>query len=78
MSTPAPDKTTDETVDAFFQQFSTGDIPAILNLFTVLATHKTFTNEFAIHFIVTDAMISSYHMYEDTHAIYNAFTGSTA
>ncbi len=141
MSTPAPSKTTDETVDAFFQHFSTGDIPAILDLFTnptellvtgppaipwagrrttpeelavffalfgtelsppleftvsarvtqgqhavvlgrnrfeVLATHKAFTNEFAIHFTVTDGKISSYHMYEDTHAIYSAFTGSTA
>ncbi|GAA0820966.1 nuclear transport factor 2 family protein [Streptosporangium amethystogenes subsp. fukuiense] len=42
--------------------------------FGVLSTGKAFTNDFALHFTVTDARISGYHMHEDSHAISVAFT----
>jgi ketosteroid isomerase-like protein len=44
------------------------------NRFGVLATGKTFTNHFALHITVADATITGYRMYEDSHAISEAFT----
>ncbi|MFD3696931.1 nuclear transport factor 2 family protein [Streptomyces sp. NPDC058646] len=44
------------------------------NRFGVLATGKTFTNHFALHFTVVDGQITNYRMYEDSHAIGAAFT----
>ncbi|AVZ74290.1 hypothetical protein SLUN_21135 [Streptomyces lunaelactis] len=44
------------------------------NRFGVLATGKTFTNHFALHFTVADGKIRNYRMYEDSHAIGAAFT----
>jgi uncharacterized protein len=44
------------------------------NRFSVLATGKTFTNHFALHITVADGKITGYRMYEDTHAISEAFT----
>lgn len=44
------------------------------NVFGVLATGKKFTNDFAIHFTVSNGKIIRYHMYEDSHAISAAFT----
>jgi ketosteroid isomerase-like protein len=43
-------------------------------VFGVLSTGKKFTNEFALHFTVTAGKIVRYHMYEDSHAISEAFT----
>ncbi|MEU2944372.1 nuclear transport factor 2 family protein [Nocardiopsis alba] len=43
-------------------------------VFGVLATGKTFTNAYALHFSVVDGKITRYHMYEDSHAIAEAFT----
>ncbi|MER7332787.1 MULTISPECIES: nuclear transport factor 2 family protein [unclassified Micromonospora] len=43
------------------------------NKFEVLATGKSFTNHFALHIAVTNGKITTYHMYEDTHAIDAAF-----
>lgn len=42
-------------------------------VFGVKATGKKFTNSYALHFTVTDGKISRYHMYEDSHAIAEAF-----
>ncbi|MBC7272602.1 MAG: nuclear transport factor 2 family protein [Streptomyces sp.] len=42
--------------------------------FGVLATGKTFTNAYALHFSVEDGQIVRYHMYEDSYAIAEAFT----
>jgi len=42
-------------------------------VFGVLATGRTFTNHYALHFTVTDGQISRYHMYEDSYAIAEAF-----
>ncbi|TGB13382.1 nuclear transport factor 2 family protein [Streptomyces sp. MZ04] len=44
------------------------------SVFGVLATGKTFTNAYALHFSVVDGEITRYHMYEDSHAIAEAFT----
>lgn len=44
------------------------------NAFPVLATGKTFTNSFALHFTVHDGLIVGYQMYEDTYAVDQAFT----
>ncbi|MER7912776.1 nuclear transport factor 2 family protein [Streptomyces sp. NPDC090109] len=41
--------------------------------FGVVATGKTFTNPFALHFTVVDGKITGYHMHEDSHAIAAAF-----
>ncbi|AVH21580.1 nuclear transport factor 2 family protein [Nocardia cyriacigeorgica] len=43
-------------------------------VFGVKATGKKFTNSYALHFTITDGKISRYHMYEDSHAIAEAFT----
>lgn len=43
-------------------------------VFGVLATGKTFSNRYALHFTVIDGRIARYHMYEDSYAIYEAFT----
>ncbi|GAA2674787.1 hypothetical protein GCM10010400_41320 [Streptomyces aculeolatus] len=42
--------------------------------FGVLATKKTFTQAYALHFTVVDGKITRYHMYEDSYAIAEAFT----
>jgi ketosteroid isomerase-like protein len=44
------------------------------NRFGVLATGKTFTNHFALHFTTAHGKITAYRMYEDSHAISEAFT----
>ncbi|MGP3989285.1 nuclear transport factor 2 family protein [Streptomyces sp. 3N207] len=44
------------------------------NRFGVLATGKTFTNHFALHITAVDGKITGYRMYEDSHAISEAFT----
>jgi ketosteroid isomerase-like protein len=44
------------------------------SVFGVLATGKTFTNAYALHFSVVDGQITRYHMYEDSYAIAEAFT----
>ncbi|KOV57868.1 nuclear transport factor 2 family protein [Streptomyces sp. MMG1121] len=44
------------------------------SVFGVLATRKTFTNAYALHFSVVDGKITRYHMYEDSYAIAEAFT----
>ncbi|MEZ2372448.1 nuclear transport factor 2 family protein [Arthrobacter sp. RCC_34] len=46
------------------------------NAFPVTATGKTFTNAFALHFTVTDGLITGYRMHEDSYAIDQAFTAS--
>ncbi|MDX3488363.1 nuclear transport factor 2 family protein [Streptomyces sp. ID05-18] len=43
------------------------------NRFGVLATGKTFTNHFALHITAADGKITGYRMYEDSHAISEAF-----
>lgn len=43
-------------------------------VFGVLSTGKKFTNDFALHFTVTGGKIVRYHMYENSHAISEAFT----
>ncbi|MGI5525956.1 nuclear transport factor 2 family protein [Streptomyces syringium] len=45
------------------------------NRFGVRATGKSFTNHFALHFTVTAGKITAYRMYEDSHAISEAFAG---
>jgi len=130
-------RTSAETMDAFFNAFGSGDIPAILDLFSddsdfmvagapnvgwvgrrhgkaeiaeffasfgqlltapeafsishkivdgdeavaiarcvfgVLATGKKFDNSFALHLTVADGRITRYNMYENSFAIYQAFT----
>lgn len=47
------------------------------NVFQVIATGKKFTNNFAIHFTVTDGKIVRYHMYEDSYAISVAFSSQS-
>lgn len=42
-------------------------------VFGVLATGRKFTNHYALHFTVSDGRVSRYHMYEDSHAIAEAF-----
>ncbi|MDL9936879.1 nuclear transport factor 2 family protein [Gordonia sp. ABSL1-1] len=42
-------------------------------VFGVRATGKTFDNAYALHFGVDDGRIVRYHMYEDSHAIAEAF-----
>ncbi|MGW8768549.1 nuclear transport factor 2 family protein [Streptomyces sp. NPDC055815] len=44
------------------------------NRFGVLTTGKTFTNHFALHLTVADGKITGYRMFEDSHAISEAFT----
>ena len=44
------------------------------NRFGVLATGKTFTNHFALHLTAAGGKITGYRMYEDSHAISEAFT----
>lgn len=44
------------------------------NEFPVLATGKSFSNDFALHFTVQDGQITGYQMYEDTYAVDQAFT----
>lgn len=43
------------------------------NVFEVVSTGKKFTNNFAIHFTITDGKIARYHMHEDSYAISAAF-----
>jgi len=42
--------------------------------FSVVSTGKQFTNDFALHFTVAEGKITGYHMYEDSHAVSEAFT----
>ncbi|MEV0374848.1 nuclear transport factor 2 family protein [Streptomyces sp. NPDC050636] len=44
------------------------------NRFGVPATGKTFTNHFALHITAADGKITGYRMYEDSHAVSEAFT----
>jgi ketosteroid isomerase-like protein len=43
------------------------------NRFGALATGKTFTNHFAPHITSAEGKITGYRMYEDRHAISEAF-----
>ncbi|MEO3975631.1 nuclear transport factor 2 family protein [Streptomyces sp. CAU 1734] len=45
------------------------------NRFGVLATGRIFTNHFALHITAADGRITGYRMYEDSHAIAEAFAG---
>lgn len=45
------------------------------NTFEVLATGKSFTNNFALHMTVADGKITTYRMHEDSYAINAAFVG---
>lgn len=42
-------------------------------IFGVKATGKKFENAYALHFTIADDKIVRYHMYEDSHAIAQAF-----
>ncbi|MFI5807464.1 nuclear transport factor 2 family protein [Streptomyces sp. NPDC051561] len=42
-------------------------------VFQVLATERKFTNHYALHFTISGGRIRRYHMYEDSHAIAEAF-----
>ncbi|WP_049571880.1 nuclear transport factor 2 family protein [Streptomyces sp. SBT349] len=44
------------------------------SVFGVVATGKKFRNRYALHLSVVDGAITRYHMYEDSHAIAEAFT----
>ncbi|MET9616823.1 nuclear transport factor 2 family protein [Kitasatospora indigofera] len=44
------------------------------NRFGVLATGKTFSNHFALHITAAAGRITGYRMYEDSHAVSEAFT----
>jgi uncharacterized protein len=53
-----------------------GDHAVALGSFThvIRSTGKPFSSAYALHIGLTDGLISSYHMFEDSHAAAGAFT----